>query len=104
MNNPNDELTDVPIVTAATAYDAPNGETYILVIAQAIYLGNHIDKPATNQLQCNGIIVDDVPKHLSPDPHVATHSTFIPDAEVSILLYLKGVFFSLLDNTHYSRT
>ncbi len=38
-NNPNSEITDIPIVKATTAYDLPTGEIYILVIPQALYLG-----------------------------------------------------------------
>jgi hypothetical protein len=36
-------LTNVPIVTAATAYDdEATGTTYILILGQAIYLGGHM--------------------------------------------------------------
>ena len=79
-NNPNSELTDIPIVKAATAYDSPTGETYIIVIPQALYLGEHLDYTllCPNQLRHNGVIVDDVPRHLAPDPEVATHDARIP--------------------------
>jgi len=92
-NTPNDELFDVPIVTAATAYDAPNGDTYILILAQTLYLGGLLDYTllCPNQLRSNGIIVDDVPKHLSPDPSMATHSVYAPNENVRIPLDLKGV-------------
>jgi hypothetical protein len=39
-DTPNDELKEVPIVKAATAYDAPTGETYIIILSQSLYLGN----------------------------------------------------------------
>jgi hypothetical protein len=44
-----------------------------------------------NQVRSNGIIVDDVPKHLSYDPKSATHSIYIPKEDLRILLKLKGV-------------
>jgi hypothetical protein len=92
-NTLNDELFDVPIVTAATAYNAPNGETYILILAQTLYQGGLLNYTliCPNQLRSNGIIVDDVPKHLSPDPSMATHSIHIPNDELRIPLDLKGV-------------
>jgi hypothetical protein len=92
-NTSNDELHDVPIVTAATAYDAPNGDTYILIIAQALYLGGLLDYTllCPNQLRANGIVVDDVPKHLSPTPGTATHSVYVPNADLRIPLCMKGV-------------
>jgi hypothetical protein len=35
-----DSMKDVPIATVATAYDCPmTGRTYVLVINEAIYLG-----------------------------------------------------------------
>ncbi len=37
------EIQGIPIVSAATAYDTPNKETYILVIHQALYLHGHMD-------------------------------------------------------------
>ncbi len=69
-NAPNDGLTNVPIVKAATAYDAPTGETYILVFPQANYMGDLLDYSllCPNQLRHNNIIAEDVPCHLAPNP------------------------------------
>jgi hypothetical protein len=36
------KLDNVPIVKAGTVYDSPTGETFILVLGQAIYLGDYI--------------------------------------------------------------
>jgi hypothetical protein len=85
-NAPNDGLTNVPIVKASTAYDAPTGETYILVFPQAIYMGDLLDYSllCPNQLRHNNIIAEDVPCHLAPNPQTATHS-------ITILLQLNGV-------------
>jgi hypothetical protein len=87
-------MQDVPIVQAATAYTDPDsGETYMLIVNQALYIGD--DLPATlinpNQLRSHGIIVDDCPKHLAPDPAKATHSIFVPQHNLSIPLQMKGV-------------
>jgi hypothetical protein len=92
-NTPNDGLTDVPIVKAAMAYDAPTGETYILVFPQAMYMGNFLDYSllCPNQLRHHNIIVDDVPRHLAPNPQLATHSITTPSKNITIPLQLNGV-------------
>jgi hypothetical protein len=35
-DTPNDKLKDVPVVKAATAYDAPTEETYIIILSQSL--------------------------------------------------------------------
>jgi hypothetical protein len=87
-------MKNVPIVQAGTAYDDPNtGKTYILVINQGLYLGyllpNTLVNP--NQIRSNGIVVDDCPKNLSPDPKTATRSIYIPLHDLRIPLQMKGV-------------
>jgi len=44
-----------------------------------------------NQLRTNGVIVNDVPVHLAPDPSKATHSIYIVKDDLVILLTLKGM-------------
>ena len=39
-SNSNKPLKQVPVVEAVTVYDHPTGETFILVLAQALYLGD----------------------------------------------------------------
>jgi hypothetical protein len=92
-DNPNAEVLNVPIIKAGTAYDAPWGETYIIVIPQALYLGDHLSYSllCPNQLRHHGIIVNDVLVHLSPNPTEASHSIYIPEDELRIPLQLKGV-------------
>jgi transposase len=92
-DTPNDELKGIPVVKAATAYDAPTGETYIIILSQSLYLGNLLSYSllCPNQLRHNGLIVDDVPRHLSPDPLNATHSIFLPEDNIRILLEMRGV-------------
>lgn len=43
-----------------------------------------------NQVRCNGVIVDDVPKHLSPNPQTATHSLIFPKEGIRIPLTMNG--------------
>jgi hypothetical protein len=86
-------IVNVPIIQEGAAYDDPiTGQTYILVINQALYLGDEL--PGTlinsNQMRMNGLIVDDPPKHLSPNPETA-HSVFIPDYNFRIPLVMQGV-------------
>ena len=61
-------LTEVPVVTAATAYyDAASQATYVLIVHQALDLGPQQDGSliCPNQLRMHGIITDDIPRHLS---------------------------------------
>ncbi len=44
-----------------------------------------------NQLRTNGVIVNDVPVHLAPDPSKATHSIYVVKDDLVILLTLKGM-------------
>jgi hypothetical protein len=56
-------LEDIPIVKAAVAYDDPlTGETFILIIGQALYFGDKVQDIHlnSNQLCANGMIVDDI--------------------------------------------
>jgi hypothetical protein len=74
-------IADIPVVQAVTAYTDPeSGETFILVINQALFLGDDFQTSLINpnQLQSHGIIVDDCPKHLAPNPSEATHSIYVP--------------------------
>jgi hypothetical protein len=41
-------------------------------------------------MRANGIIVDDIPKHLAPDPKAATYSIYVPEQDLRIPLKLKG--------------
>ncbi len=50
-------IRSVPIVTGATTYHHPNGESYILIINEALYYGNKLDHSLINpnQLRHNGV-------------------------------------------------
>jgi hypothetical protein len=85
-------VADVPIVKAATAYNDPvSGTTYILVLGQAIYLGDNVEAPllGPNQLRYQGVIVDECPKHLAPHNSPSTHSLLIPEEHLHIPFKLK---------------
>jgi hypothetical protein len=87
-------IENVPIVLAGTAFNDPTtGETFILIINQALYLGDVLEETLLNpnQMRHNGLIVDDVPKHLAPDPQHATHSIYIPNHDVRIPLVMRGI-------------
>ncbi len=87
-------FNDVPIVTAATAYDDPtDGTTYVLILHQAIYMGNKISNTilCPNQLCFHGVIVDDLPLHLAPTSQPSTHSIYCPEENLRLPLHLKGV-------------
>ncbi len=77
-----------------TAYDGPNmGKTLILIINQSLYFGDSLSVTLLNpnQMQENGLEVDDVPKHLARDPTKATHSIYIPKQNIRLPLSICGV-------------
>ncbi|MGH3054467.1 MAG: hypothetical protein ACRDL7_05760, partial [Gaiellaceae bacterium] len=85
-------MTNVPIVKAGTAYDDPyNGITYILVLNQALYFGEKLENTllCPNQMRANGLVVDDVPRHLS-EGQKSTHSIYIPHEKIRINLCMHG--------------
>ena len=63
-------------VSVALACDYPSsGQTYILVVHQAIYLPTiQHNLLATMQLRLNDVIVNDVPKFLTDKPNKFTHT------------------------------
>jgi hypothetical protein len=85
-------MAEIPIVKAAFAYDDPvTGETFILVVGQALYFGSKLPYALLNpnQIRANGIDVDDVPHHLARNGN-STHSIYFPEENVRIPLDLKG--------------
>jgi hypothetical protein len=89
-----DVMKDVPIGTAATAYDNPqDGSTIILILHQALLMNDKVDNTllCPNQLRANGLVVDDVPMHLAPYWQPSTHSIFSPEDDIQLPLTLHGV-------------
>jgi hypothetical protein len=86
-------MKQVPIAKVATADNDPStGEAYILIFGQALYMGQSLDHTliCPNQARTNGVVVDDVPRHLSYDGK-SSHSMYFPNENVRIPLSLKGV-------------
>ena len=56
-NNASEPLENFPIVSGATAYDHPNGNTYILVFHESLYFGTQMKQSLINpnQIRSNGI-------------------------------------------------
>jgi hypothetical protein len=82
-------MDNIPIMTAATAYDDPTtGITYILIMGQALYMGDKMKNTllCPNQLRSNGIIVDECPKHLAPVENPSSHSIYSVQDELRIPL------------------
>jgi hypothetical protein len=87
-------LRNVPIVTAAMAYDNPaDCTTYILILGQAIYMGDKMQHSliCPNQLRARGLIVKDYPQHLSPRNRPSSYSIYEPNEDIRLPLSLKGV-------------
>jgi hypothetical protein len=91
-------LENISIVKAAVAYDDPQtGETFIIIINQALYFGEHLPHILLNpnQLRAHGTIVDDAPKHLTNG--TSSHSIHFPEDKLRIPLKLHGIisYFSI---------
>ena len=79
-------MKDVPIVSAATGYTSTNGRNYILILNEAIYMGD-MDHTLINPNQCrhHGVDIQDNP-YDSGDP--MTIST--DDQQFTICLQSEG--------------
>ena len=73
-------MTEVPVVHAAVAYDFTiTGNSTILIINNALYIRemeHNLQPPIMMRL--NGLLVDECPKLLLPNPTIETHSIFFP--------------------------
>jgi hypothetical protein len=85
-------VQDIPIATCATAHTFPDGTTIILVFNQALFLGDAHENSliCPNQLRCNGIMVDECPRHLA-NGSKTTHSIHVHEDEMTIPLEMDGV-------------
>ena len=83
---------NVPIATVATLWQDPiSGIPYILIIHEALYFGDRICDTLLNpnQLRANGLIVEDTPVQYDA---TSRHCVYVPDAQVTIPLSMRGVF------------
>jgi hypothetical protein len=87
-------LANIPIVQAAAAYTDPDsGKTYILIINEALYMGDTMTRSYMNpnQMQHFGLVVNVIQKHLLPSPNDELHSIYVTSPNLQIPLQLKGV-------------
>ena len=70
----------VMVAHGGTAYDHSDGHTYILDVNYGFNMTAELNTSLLNpnQLRANGVVVDDVPLHLSSEKNT-THSIFIPE-------------------------
>jgi hypothetical protein len=84
----------VDVADGCTAFDDPiTGETFILDVFQALDMTGDSQDPSLlcpNQMRANGLIVDDVPKHLCHNRE-SSHSIYVPEMKLRISLELQGV-------------
>ena len=81
----------VKIVMVTTLGEDPkDGQLYILLIHEALYFGDHLKQTLLNpnQLQANGLLVDDAPHQFDPK---SSHLIHEPKTGISIPLCLDGV-------------
>ena len=85
-------VKNVPVATCMTAITLPDGETVILVVHQALYLGEKQKHSllCPNQLRKHGVRVDDCPRHLSLGMN-SKHSITVLQDDLEISLEMDGV-------------
>ena len=73
-------MPEVPVFHAEVAYDFPiTGNPTILIINNSLYIRemeNNLLPPIMMRL--NGLLVDEFPKFLCPNPTIETNSIFFP--------------------------
>jgi hypothetical protein len=84
----------VPIVTAAIAYDDPiNAQTYVLIVHQALYFGDKLPHNLINPFQCrlNEVRINECARVLTCRPDDSAHSIEFTKEQVKIPLCLNGI-------------
>jgi len=82
---------EFPSATVGTVWTDPNnGESYLLVIHNAIYIGDSLSHTLLNpnQMRCNGVRVDDCPPQFDSR---SLHAIVVSDPKVTIPMELSGV-------------
>ena len=83
-------MPEVPVVHAAVDYDFPiTGNSTILIINNALYIWDmeHNLLPPI-MMRLNGLLVDEFPKFLCPNPTIENHSIFFPTENTRLPLAL----------------
>ena len=89
-----DNVSKVPIVSCAVAYDDPrNYSTYVLIFHQVLYFADDLEHNLLchNQLRMNGIHVYECPHLMGLNPTECLHSIVVPFEDLTIPLELDGV-------------
>ena len=83
----------VPVVNAAVAYDCDlTGQTYILVICNALYVPDmEVSLIPPMMMRLAGIQVDECPKFLAKTPNESHHSMYFPEHQIRIPFLLEGI-------------
>ena len=92
--SPDYENKDIPIVHAAVQYECPyNGENYILVIRNALYVQSmkHNLIPPFLMREA-GVQVREIPKIHVVDPSTDDHAIYFKEGDFRIPLQLRGTF------------
>jgi hypothetical protein len=85
-------LEEIPVASMATAWDHPlTGETYLLVINEALYFGDWIGHSliSLNQPKDFGLQVNNMLTYYDP---TSSHSIFLPESDLELPLQVRSVF------------
>ena len=82
---------NVEVSTSCTAWDSPDGETYILVYGQSLFFGDALEVSLVppNQMRANGLVVDDTPKQFTKGRSL--HGIHIPEKNMTIPFSMRGM-------------
>ena len=85
-------ITNLSIANVAYAYDTANGESFIFVVNNSIYLGDLMEDGLLNPIQCmeNNIRIDIRPRRFCPDAPDAQTFT-IPSLDMILPIEYDGV-------------
>ena len=85
-------ITNLSIANVAYAYDSADGETFIFIVNNSIYLGDLMEDGLLNPIQCmeNNIRIDIRPRRFCPDDAMA--QTFsVPSLDMILPIAYDGV-------------
>jgi hypothetical protein len=84
--------SQVPIVHGALAYDCPyTGKVYVILVHHALHfpeMDHNLIPPF--QMRVNGVVINECPKFLSPQPTDETYSLFFPSDDIRLPLSIIG--------------
>ena len=91
FNDSYESMKNIQTVNAAFAYDADNGQTYILEVNQALDFTKTMEHSllCPNQSRVHGLRIDDIPTFLDITGH-STHSIHVLQHNIVIPLDLHG--------------